>query len=139
MLASHRICPRLQKVSILLLQVIGILNFEVLYSNVLLQGERKFVALRTWQVGGFRRDIDAFATAQLVPWSCGQGDGVLLMIFLNTRAVYVNNIHGSDCLVHDIHLRLQVTNGDVLAFALDPKSTDHYDGTLLDIRIYDAT
>ena len=71
------------------------------------------------------------ATAQLVPWSCGQGDGVLAAVYHNSDLMHYMRIRGGDCVPHDIRVEADVVAGDAMTLILAPGPTDYFDGTLL--------
>lgn len=89
------------------------------------------LALREWKATE-TSTVKVEANFQLVPWSCGQGDGVQLMIFYDGKLKYFLDVAGNDCESHTAVLRIQIVAGERLSFLVDPKMTDHYDGILFE-------
>ena len=72
-------------------------------------------------------------TAQLVPWTCGRGDGVVLVVWHEARLLALVDIAGDNCAAHVVTLTAQMQAGERVHVVVDPRSSDYYDGVLLSV------
>ena len=101
-------------------------------SHAARHGGHKLLLDRMWRAsvtGCTRFNV----SVQLVPWTCGRGDGVLLAAWHETRLMAVLDIDGGNCAPQFVTLTAKLHAGQRMHVVVDPRDSDYFDGVLLTI------